>query len=148
MRDKFLLPFLFCLFVFALVLVFTINIKGEHLSFLESAAIAISSKQVSEPQPTPIWSLLAKILEPDPEFDNIQLTVGTQDIAYFEERFLRDRDGNVNYDSNGLPRKERIARNRMARRANIILPLTSTALAVFYLPFPTISAMILIRFIY
>ena len=112
MKEKFYLPILFYFFIVGVALVFAVNINGEHLSFLESKAISILSKQPTQsPQPQPTsssWSLLSKILEPDPDFDNSSLKVGSQDISYFEERYLRDSFGNVAFDGAGLPRKSRV----------------------------------------
>ena len=102
-----LLQFLFCLILTGGILVFSVSIRGEHLSFLESEAITVVQTQRIQPV-TPFWSLLDKILEPDPTLENIQLKVGESDISYYEEKFVRDDQGNIKINSHGIPRRERV----------------------------------------
>ncbi len=103
-------PVLFFIFVIFVILL-TVTIKSDNLSFLEGKAINVTGKQEPTPQTTPTWTLLDKILEPDPEFDNIELKIGDKDISYLEERYLRNENGNITFDSNGQIRKEKIIRN-------------------------------------
>src|SRR3989344_3080906 len=89
-------------FLILLILVFlsmlSINIHGK---FQESKAIIV---RVATPIPTPRWTLLDKILEEDLELENIELKVGTIEIAYTEERINRDSNGKIS--KNKLQRKD------------------------------------------
>lgn len=97
--------------VIIFIVLFAAVIKSENLTFLEGRAINVVGNKSPAPQPTPPWTLLNKILEPDPNFDNIELKIGNKDIAYLEDRYLRDVNGNITFDGNGQIRKEKIVRN-------------------------------------
>lgn len=113
--------FIFIIFIFLFAVLFAVIIKSENLTFLEGRAINVVGTESPMPQPTPAWSLLDKILEPDPGFDNIELKIGDKDISYLEERYLRDENGNITFDGNGQIRKEKIVRNDPEREIGLKL---------------------------
>ena len=108
MRQK-AIPFLFCMCLAGFAFV-SISTKSNITFLSRGRAIDIISSQKPIPQPTPCL-LIDKIIESDPDFDNIDLTVGDKDISYFEERYLRDSSGNMIFDTNGQVKKEGIVKN-------------------------------------
>src|SRR3989344_9180742 len=82
------------LLVLTLLALFEIDLNGQRLETRANIIEIVNSPETPQQDPvTPQWALLDKILEPDPEFDNIKLFLGDKDIIYYENVPARDARG-------------------------------------------------------
>ena len=82
------------LLVITLLALFEIDLNGQGLETRANIIEIVNSPETPQQDPvTPQWALLDKILEPDPEFDNIKLFLGDKDIIYYENVPARDARG-------------------------------------------------------
>ena len=101
MRNTGRILFFVLLLVLILVL-FKIDLHGQILETRANIIHIVNTSNVEDAPPqipaVPQCTLLDKILEPDPEFDKIKLSVGTKDIIYYEEVPARDTKGIIRKD--------------------------------------------------
>lgn len=126
MRSRGKILFLILL-ALVFLLLFKIDLNGQILESKATIIEIVNQEQAQNPESTiPQWTLLDNILEPDPEFDNVELFVGAKDIIYYEEVPARDKKGQIRKDKNGNVILRKIRQRNPEREIGLKLLNTQT----------------------